>query len=138
MQSRPAQPQPKCMIDTMYAPLLESYIAWALPSSAGGIKATKDESVFLFQVAAEVWVNETTPALVHPRVMNETLFSIAAISKAVMQQDLRKCTNAGKFHPNSDVISAAYTAIKDSVYLWLKDWIVNWPLEDSFVEVLLI
>ncbi|KAJ2962024.1 hypothetical protein NQZ79_g2821 [Umbelopsis isabellina] len=136
MQSRPAQPQPKCMIDTMYAPLLESYIAWALPSSAGGIKATKEESIFFFQVAAEVWVNETIPALVNQRVMNETLFSIAAVSKAVMQQDLRKCTSAGKFHPNADVISAAFTALKDSVYLWLKDWIANWPLEDSFVEIL--
>jgi hypothetical protein len=122
------------MINTMYAPLLESYIAWALPSSAGGMKASKEESIFFFQAAAEVWVSETTPTP-GQRAMDETLFCIAAISRAVIQQDLRKCANVGKFHPNTDVISSAYSVLKECIYVWLKDSIANWPMEDSFVEV---
>ncbi|KAI9289364.1 hypothetical protein BC943DRAFT_314186 [Umbelopsis sp. AD052] len=132
--SKPAQPQPKCMLNTMYAPLLEAYVAWALPTSAGGMKSRKEESNFFFQAASEVWVNETIPSY-GQRLADEVLFCIATLSRATMQQDLRKATSVGKFHSNSDVISFAYTSMKDCMYIWLKEAIKNWPLEDSFLEI---
>ncbi|KAH8547896.1 hypothetical protein BGW37DRAFT_470649 [Umbelopsis sp. PMI_123] len=133
-QNRSLQPQAKCMLNTMYAPLLEAYVAWALPTSAGGMKARKDESNFFFQAASEVWVNENIPSQ-GQRVTDEVLFCIATLSRAIMQQDLRKTTTIGTFHPNSDVISFAHMSMKDCMYIWLKQAIANWPMEDSFLEV---
>jgi hypothetical protein len=118
----------------MYAPLLEEYIAWALPSSAGGMNASKPESSFFFQAASEVWMSETVPAVVQ-RIPDEVLFCVSAVSRAVMQQDLRKCASIRTFHPSADVISAAHIALKDCAYIWLKGALTNAPLDDSFLQV---
>ncbi|GAB5587324.1 hypothetical protein Unana1_02224 [Umbelopsis nana] len=130
--NRPLPPQPKSMVNTIYASLLEDYIGWALPTAGRGMKASKEESVFFFQAAAEVWVGETVPST-SQRVPNEVMHCVREISSAVLQLDMRKCTST--FGPNTETIGAAHTALKDAMYIWLKAAISNWPLDDSFLDV---
>jgi hypothetical protein len=120
------------MVNTIYASLLEDYIGWALPTAGRGMKASKEESVFFFQAAAEVWVGETVPST-SQRVPNEVMHCVRELSSAVLQLDMRKCTST--FGPNTETIAAAHTALKDAMYIWLKAAISNWPLDDSFLDV---